>query len=368
MPVRLFDAGSERRTGVPALRRKKSKRKNWALLIIAAGAAVSFLAISLLAQQSISIEIREPEGYGATNLRIVVVVTSTYEIQSVKAAVETHEVNLTFSSCSYVNTHGTCVPGWVGNLSLSGLQKGQKILTVTATDVRGNQNQAQKTFLYDDPPVLTVTSPLTGAVARPFVRVTATCTDDDPNGCRYIKVYTDSTSPVASGRSSIDLYVRPSTPSLYVRIVAVDSSGQTVERQISVFIETNPGLIEVDQISDDGTINIIDMQDNRLLYLQGTSLRILDRSSRQVVVIPSPPISGLTHGFLTPKGAIFAVPGTPDTIYDWRDGSLQNLGLGDDFSLKAKGSYAIWNDGTNVLLRDLVAGANTTFRKLHNYR
>jgi len=48
-----------------------------------------------------------------------------------------------------------------GRAGLAGLSRGTKTLTVTATDAFNNSAQAQRTFVYDRKPVLTVTAPWT---------------------------------------------------------------------------------------------------------------------------------------------------------------------------------------------------------------
>ena len=275
------------------------------------------------------------------------------------ASVAGRSVGLTFT-----------IDRWSGILSLSGLQRGDKIVTVVATDSRGNQGQQQQAFIYDQKPVLTVLSPQPSTVARPFVYVNATCVDDDPNGCVSLKVFPGTSynddSFLASAKSAINRNVRSVLH--FFRFAGVDSRGQITLLDRIIFPESSPQLIEIEQIGDDGTVGIFDVQDDRILYLQDsgttTSLKVLTRSTHQTDVIPSVSLYGSTlipqYGFLTPKGAIFVAAAENDGIYDWRDAQLEYLGSPDSLgSLKVKGNYAIWCDGTSLFLRDLVAGTNT---------
>src|SRR5438128_8533781 len=114
--------------------------------------------------QSISITIYSP-GSGAIaheNLSVSVQVTSTFQLQSCQAVVEDRTNQLVFSS-----------PNWTGTLSLAGLARGNKVLTVVATDVFGSSNQVQRSFVYDLPPTLIVTAPQNGRVALSSVQLTA---------------------------------------------------------------------------------------------------------------------------------------------------------------------------------------------------
>jgi hypothetical protein len=73
----------------------------------------------------------------------------------------------------------------------------------TASDVFGNITEATRSFVFDQKPVLSVTDPLDGTVARPQLHISASCTDDDPAGCASITVKADE-AIVATGQSSID--------------------------------------------------------------------------------------------------------------------------------------------------------------------
>ena len=53
--------------------------------------------------------------------------------------------------------------------------------------VFGGTATSSVSFIHDEPTTITVTSPPVGVVARPLLRVTATCADDDPAGrCMWL--------------------------------------------------------------------------------------------------------------------------------------------------------------------------------------
>ena len=88
-------------------------------------------------------------------------------------------------------------------LSLEGLPRGPLTLDVLAEDVGGGQARFVQPFVYDLRPVLTMSAPLDYTVATPTVRVTASCTDDDPSGCE-LEVLGANNAVLLSGRNAID--------------------------------------------------------------------------------------------------------------------------------------------------------------------
>src|SRR6201992_690142 len=107
---------------------------------------------------SISIAKPAEDDISDNDLSIAATVGSTFELSSVKAQVDGREVGLTFSNTAVCGDSGSCGPGWGGVLSLAGLTRGAKTLTITATDVFGKTGQAQRHFKYDQPPRVTATS------------------------------------------------------------------------------------------------------------------------------------------------------------------------------------------------------------------
>src|SRR5262249_31596689 len=131
----------------------------------------------------------------------------------------------------------------IGNLS-----RGPKTLTVTAYDVFGSMASVNVTFIHDNPPVITVTSPSDETVVRGSIHIVATCTDDDVStGCQDFRVRlgTDDSAPFLAGSPDID-----ATPTLdpsvsVLTFTAKDSTGRAVAASRRVFVEDSPDLMAV---------------------------------------------------------------------------------------------------------------------------
>lgn len=343
------------RTALSGLPTVVMKRGLIALLLLCSACGLSD-AHSITDTPSIDINIFQPAAGTAAgnNLKVVVFISSTLEIKSVKASVEGREAELAFS-----NT------GWSGNVSLSGLPRGQKTLTVIATDAFGNTSQAQRIFVYDQAPTLSITAPLAETVARPGIFVDATCADDDPAGCASLTVSVNGET-LATGKDAVRGSFSLSShdgQSPALTFTARDSIGQTTTLTRPIFVESSTNLSEVVSVGG----RILDTQSDRILFRENESLKIRYRASGLDTLVTSDPARFIEYGFLAPKGAIFMSDSGPldATVYDWRDGNLVNLGLlNSSDSLKVKGKYAIWNlspplPSTSLILRDLDSGVNT---------
>ena len=319
----------------------------------------------------ISVNIAQPaQGATATTpLLTAVTVTSLYELKDVKARVKGVEVetNLSFSS-NAVCSKWDCGPGWTVSISLTGLERGEKLLIVKATDVFGNITEATRTFIFDQKPVLSVTDPFDGTVARPEIHISASCIDDDPAGCTSITVKADGTV-VATGKSSIDEDVSLASfdgRQVTLRVEAKDSANQVISVERVIYVEASPVLTEVETVSG----SIFDVEPNRILFLDKTGadpiLKIRNRVTGEDTLIPV--ITGKVpqYGFLTPKGAIFTAKDNDYRLFEWIGNEFativfptnNNLVRGSD-SLKVRGNYAIWNLEKVLSLRDLQSGTDT---------
>ncbi|MDQ3802620.1 MAG: hypothetical protein M3416_02035 [Acidobacteriota bacterium] len=294
-------------------------------------------------------------------------------MKSARASVEGRALDLVFGTTTLCSrTAGFCQPGWVGTLSLAGLARGGKTLTVSATDVFGNAGRAERRFIYDQPPALTVAAPLSETVARPSVFVDAACTDDDPAGCASLTVEAEhrvQASGKATLRGDISLAAFERLSMLLV-FKATDSGGQVTSISRRVHVESNANLSEVESVGG----RIVDVQPDRILFVEDTEaglvLKIHDRVSGRDAVVSSTSV-GFGQMFLSPEGAVFEKNNETDvfsSVFEWRDGALRNLDpLNSGNSLKVRGKYAIWNssketrppDGKLLILRDLAAGTQT---------
>ncbi len=329
---------------------------------VALGCCMGLLApeSGLAQSNSLSVSVLQPAtgALSGDNLWVCATVTSTFEISQCTAQVEGRQVDLVFSPSAYYDKYGSPHPGWINTLSLSGLARGTKTLSVQATNWLANSAQVQRTFVYDRKPVLTVTAPLDQTVARPQVHLAASCTDDDPAGCS-LQVSVGGVV-VATGHDSLvqDLSLAGLDESwTTLHFVAIDSAGQQAAADVAVAVESSVRLIQVLEVPGP----IMSVEPTRVLFMESRSdrgvLKIRERATGQDTLVMDQPGIFPQSVYLTPQGAIFI----SGQVYDARDGTLVGLGAPNSgMSLVAKGNYAIWSRGEILTLRDLVAGSNTT--------
>lgn len=236
----------------------------------------------------------------------------------------------------------------------------------------------------DPPPVITVVSPIEGSVARPWIRLAATCVDDNPAGCTSLEVGlvaigvpTDYGPVFATGTSSFDkqvLLAKWDFSSRLLRFSATDSAGQTTFVYRSIFIDSSPSLYEVMSVGGP----ILDVQPDRILFRQGAawtqtpqgvfydsgSLVVRNRATGVDTPVPTVAGSPPAYGYLTPAGAIFVGHKTTfpySEVQEWRGGAtVQALGFANAFdSLVVSGDYAIWSEGSS-LFRYVVSSQTKT--------
>ncbi len=334
------------------------------------------LAFCTKAQAAITLNVTSPAAgaLAGNSLHIVAGATSTYQIQSVTATVAGRLTNLTFDATA----------GWIGDLSLAGLLRGPQTLSLNATDVFANSGQTQVSFVYDQPPVLTVFEPSTSsydtsmsAFTRPALRVRASATDDGPVGA-VIQVYIGDGVPwsstlLATATNSMDTVLDLSNLDgsfVPLTFVATDSAGQTTSIRKGAYVIANTNVIELDRVSG----NILDVSESNILFSPDPNvLEIESRVTGLETILVNDTNIYISRAALTPHGAIFftvtdlggGVFGPPNELYEVRDGTLIDLGTyGGD--LVVKGNYAIWLTGdpsagipfTTLTLRDLLAGTN----------
>jgi hypothetical protein len=128
------------------------------------------------------------------SLTVQVRVVGYYEIASVTGDI--HGRPITFSRPATGLT-------WSGTVYLVGLPHETLLITVTATDVRGNAVVSTQPVIYDTPPVVTVTLPEDNSVASPTIQYSATCQDDNPGCTLTFRTYAEPRAIFATGTGSI---------------------------------------------------------------------------------------------------------------------------------------------------------------------
>lgn len=228
-------------------------------LLLAVLATLACAFISAPAWGAITITIQSPTAGQVVglSLNVSVTVSSTYQLQKVHAQVETVGMDLSPGASSSAP--------WTGTLDVGALSRASKMLTITATDLFNNSNFATVSFMHDNPPVITVTSPIDGTVATPNAQLTAACTDDDTAvGCKNFQAQIGSTV-VASGTSSINQSVSLAASEgqkVTLSFQARDSSNSLSIVNRLVYIDSSSGLVPID------TVNgvVLDFDAGRLLF------------------------------------------------------------------------------------------------------
>lgn len=219
------------------------------------------------------------------------------------------------------------------------------------------------------PPELEILAPRPLSVARPEIRIAATCRDDDPVGCDSLVVFAWAIggSPkfkIAEGKEAIDTVA--SLPSrLKGRRVALIFEAYdplNMKRNVrEVYLEPSPALMAIDSVSGE----VFDVGDDRILHLDSSSgygvLKIYDRASGTDVVIMDDSTRRPESGFLTPVGVLFEARVGRIQVHEWRNGLLTEHG---DFtpstSLNVAGNYAAWNNFFALTRYDIGTGVETT--------
>ncbi|MGH7718180.1 MAG: hypothetical protein ACREON_04970, partial [Gemmatimonadaceae bacterium] len=257
---------------------------------------------------------------------------------------------------------------WGGVLDLRGLPRGPLSVIAIATDVAGGIGGNEQQVTYDNPPRVTVTEPTDGTVARPTLRIVASCADDDPAGCSRLRalvtghVEPDHYDVLVTATSEINQEVSLAPfdgRALWIVIEGRDSAGQVVYDSTHVIAERSASLVEVTTVPG---FRILDSDGTRVLYIDrstGTWDLKLRSGSTEVVLFSDPNASPI-EGFLTLAGAIFVTQGnsTPQAsrVRALRYTQLEDLGPIVGRSLRSAGKHALWNNGSQLIRYDVEDG------------
>jgi hypothetical protein len=245
-----------------------------------------------------------------------------------------------------------------GKLNLAGLPLGSLELLVHAVTVHADTGNVVVPLTKDSPPTLAVSAPGAGYVARPNLRIDVDCTDDDAAGCASVTARIGATT-LASGTAGIHADVslavfNEQQPTIELR--GVDSRGQTTLRTVAVYVQPGAALLFADSA---GSV-AMDLDSARLLFAgaaAGVWLRDRGAASRTLLGQGG----SEPFGYLHAQGAIFGSNTVFAHVYDWRSGTLVDLGQANAASsLEVAGNWAIWSNGTTLTRRDLAAGTNLT--------
>jgi hypothetical protein len=337
--------------------------------VLATALALLLFVFSAPAGAAMAVTIANPTqgALAGFSLNVSVTVTSTYSVSSVHAQVDTVGADLS--------------PGatWTGTLAIGPLTPGAKTLTVTATDLFSNTATATVGFTHDNPPVITVTSPIDETVARPDVSLSATCTDDDPGGCLNFQAYLGpppmppwpQQPAIATGTGSINASTSLASSAGQTQIItfsAVDSANQVTTVSVTVIVDTSPNLGAGYVVPG----VVLDFDGRRILYRKpdgSVVIRDVGTSTDTTIgtALSASSLKVTPVGWLTSVGAAWiSLPGgypDPMAAYEWRAGQATNFtnGSSTDVSsgyLQVNGDWAFFAIGRT--LRNLATGTEAT--------
>lgn len=242
-------------------------------------------------------------------------------IAGVKASISGRTANLFPSGSNF----------FFGNISLKDLPTGTLQLKLTATDVKLYTRDTLISIIHNPAPQLIIDTPQAYTVARPFLTIKA----HTSSPVKYLKLAFVSDTLTFAGAIDTTLNALAYTGPLYV--IAEDSSGRTVSRQIDYIVDVNP-LLVTDFIAPEGQV----IQDVRLIPNRDTSVftsgpagcfihnTITGRAVRvpfegTVRLLPN----ATTAAWLTDNGVFFTGSSPGETIiklYRYQSGQLSVLG------------------------------------------
>jgi hypothetical protein len=289
---------------------------------------------------------------------IAVTVESVYELASLTAQIDDSVTTLVYSEEAIWILICQCYgPGFVGDLSLTGVPSGDYTMVIRATDSTAQTAQISITVTLDRAPTLNVTSPMNLSVARPTIPLNLSCGDDSGSCTIVVSI---NGQEVVRGTDTleqdIDLTDRDGTV-IDLIISAVDSRQQTTVDSRSIYVETSEFIASIFK----APAEVLDFTDNTVLYRKTDSndlvISDLTKTDQTTVNLPVDYESG-DIAYLSANGAIFVASNGPSVTYnnlfDFNDGNLYDLGYpNDDSSLVTDGNYAIWSNAKTLTLRDL---------------
>ena len=290
--------------------------------------------VSATGANGITLKILDPSGgvVADTSIQATVVVNSVYQLVSVTATVEDRTVPLGFL---------TFPDRWHGIALLTGLPSPrQRTVTFTATDIHGSVGKASQSFEHNRRAVVTVQSPVPGAVAQPQIRVRASCQDDVERGCAALEALIPGFGEhIVGGINGIDqdisLAIFDGQP-VTITFQATDDLGRSSFASVTVYADQSAHLVKVDEVTGVGAV--VDASADRLLVVDTISqrdvymgsLKIQNRATGLASTILTRRFLSVRGAHLTPHGAVLVANEEASNfshLYEWRDDALLDLGI-----------------------------------------
>ena len=277
--------------------------------------------------------------------------SSKYQVTEVRAKVEGRETTLTYSDNAYA-LNDESNPGWVGNLNLNGLSRGDKTVEVTVKDAFGNSVTNKTIFKHTQNPKLNVISPKDFDFVNGKLNINVEASDLAGEKCMikaYISTYNYGGEKLFEAIDKINTQVDLSKyngQSKYIRFEVSNETGGTNNILKKINIDSS-SLLDIESKIDG---EILDYKNNKILYRTvNNEIRIKDLQTSSEQLIFSNSKNLVRYGFLTPLGAMFVAQNIEpsyacDSLFEFKNGEISFQGrLNSSTSLKVSGNYAIWN-------------------------
>ncbi|AEI45555.1 fibronectin type III domain-containing protein [Paenibacillus mucilaginosus] len=246
---------------------------------------------------------------------------------------------------------------WEGELSLSGLSKGQKTVKVTAVDYFGNKGEAELMFQHDHYPVLKTQLPANLSVVKSPLHIKASASDD--LGAPKVRISVSSQGKGiynSTGAGSLDKWILLSDYDgqlLDITVTAEDSSGRQVKESSQFYTHNSEHAVKVGQVEGE----LLDFDAVHYLYLTPQKeLKLKNRAGGGETLIHTAGANQLFHSASLQYGQVIFTVKDKDSSYDgptylWKDGEVTQIG-----SVQWRGSYMMYYDSGKLLVKHRVTG------------
>ncbi|QBG35294.1 hypothetical protein [Litorilituus sediminis] len=308
-----------------------------------------------------------------TSVPVGVTIESTFEINEITASIEELTTQLEFVPTGNGGYYGSTI-------YLTGKPDGEYTLTVTATDIFAGSNTATKTIIMDNPPSITLTTPLEGTVATPELSINLSCDDNVSDTEITVRATTNwqdgniLTTGVNQIQGTFDLSAYEGQ-AVTLNTECKDSSNQLTSTSTSIFVESSNILRTIKDFST----AITDYDNSRALVHKtnnnNASLAITNINSNNDETVDVPSNVIIVDSMLTPTGAVYQAVNSDwnyeprhslAVTYDWNNGELLNLGW--TGSVSAAGNYLSYIQNDSLWQRNLLTKANTWMSSISTHR
>jgi hypothetical protein len=261
-----------------------------------------------------------------------VTASSDYGITQVSSTLDGQSVG----SLTAPNFCRRCVNGndlYAFSINTQSFGSGSHTLVVRITDGNGVVATITQQVVFNNPPVITLTSPIQGSIVYGTVTVSGTATSDKSGGVTTTATFGGSQILSTTSTSFSTSYdISALTPGNYtLAITATDVTGYATVVQETVTVASSSGLAYTPEMTLDGSLLAVDPES--FLYLLADGTVHLHEGSTDTVLqnIPSSfdPINWLLY-----NGNAFATgfggdrPGSNTSVYQWSsDGTRSNLSI-----------------------------------------